>query len=289
MNTLIPPQKAEQTVRKRRIEEARSLRLLDEARPLSRLPSDLETDPHQAYWRHETLKYRISHFRLRFVAKLLRSQSYRRLLDLGCSGATLKSLLTPDFVYYGCDIASWAEDVLGSDFFQQIDFNDEYDLLRFGKQQIDVVHVGGLLEYLQDPEQLLREIRRVVRPGAMLVASMINFASHYYRVGHHHPQWVYQPSLLEFRQLLIETGWRIRAVHPLAGRVSWRKALLWQATKFLRPNSHRLWANSQQAVFVAEADDRYWRPESETHQSVFESAAFENPTATASRGRLAVG
>lgn len=289
MSVLVPPQKVEQQVRKRRREETRSVRLRDGARLTCRSPNRFEADYHEAYWRHETLKYQTPHFRLRFVAKLLRNRSHRRLLDLGCSGATLKSLLGPDFVYYGCDIAALAENVLGRDFFQQIDFNDDCDLSRFARQRLDVVHVGGLLEYLQDPEQLLREIRRVVRPGAMLVASMINFDSHYYRMGHHHPQWIYQPSLLEFRQLLIETGWRIRAVHPLTGRVSWRKTLLWQATRLLRPNSHRLWTNSQQAVFVAEADDRYWRPEPETHQSVFESAAFENPIATASRDRLAVG
>src|SRR5438132_2302550 len=70
-------------------------------------------DYRQRYWEEETLNYQVPHFRLRFVARLLRNMPNRRLLDLGCSSAALKSMLDPDFYYCGCDIAKWAQQTLG--------------------------------------------------------------------------------------------------------------------------------------------------------------------------------
>src|SRR5262245_10419139 len=137
MNRLSPPQKVRHNVKPQRTESRASDLASRSSSGLSKASSVL------SYWEKETLKYQVAHFRLRFVARLLRKLPQRRLLDLGCSGAALKSLLGPHFSYYGCDIASWARQVLGPEFFQQIDFNREYDLSRFAPRQIDVVHIGG--------------------------------------------------------------------------------------------------------------------------------------------------
>src|SRR4051794_13196004 len=110
--------------------------------------------PPLQYWHEETKKYNRPHPRLRQMARLLRRQPQRRLLDVGCSTAVLQNLLPPLFVYFGCDIAEHAGTILPSGHFLQVDFNRDSSLSAFDGAGIDVIHVGGVLEYLERPDAL---------------------------------------------------------------------------------------------------------------------------------------
>lgn len=207
-----------------------------------------------AYWQRESLIYRQPHRRLKQVARLLNDGPTRRLLDVGCGPAALRDLLAADFKYLGCDIASHAAPLLGENFLRQ-DFNVECDLNYFAGKGIDVVHVGGVLEYLHHPGQLLGEIRRVTGPGTRLIVTSTHFESHYYRdPACHHAHWVYKPTLPAFLELLASAGWLVKRVHPCAHRLrGWRRPL-WRLNRWLRPASPFVWLNSRQVIVEAEAD-----------------------------------
>jgi trans-aconitate methyltransferase len=171
------------------------------------------------YWQQETALYSRPHLRLRLMARLLRSLPQRRLLDVGCATAVLRDLLPPSFVYHGCDIADHARAKLPPGRFAQVDLNTSVDLSTFGDRAIDVVHVGGVLEYLDRPHDLLSGLRGLVQAGSALAVSIINFdCPHYAEPRSWHPGWVFRPHLHELRELLRGTGWQVRRQIPFRGR-----------------------------------------------------------------------
>ena len=97
----------------------------------------------------------------------------RRVLDLGCrDGALTQTYLEGnDVVGVDADREALAEAAkLGieahwADLDQPLDFPDA---------SFDVVVAGELLEHLRDPHRLVSEMRRVLRPGGTLLASVPN-------------------------------------------------------------------------------------------------------------------
>jgi 2-polyprenyl-3-methyl-5-hydroxy-6-metoxy-1,4-benzoquinol methylase len=97
----------------------------------------------------------------------------RRVLDLGCRDGTLTETYAEgnDVVGVDADREALAEaarlgiETVWADLDQPLDLPDA---------SFDVVVAGELLEHLRDPQQLVREARRVLRPGGTFVASVPN-------------------------------------------------------------------------------------------------------------------
>ena len=97
----------------------------------------------------------------------------RRVLDLGCRDGTLTETYAGgnDVVGVDADRDALAEaarlgiETVWADLDQPLDLPDA---------SFDVVVAGELLEHLRDPHQLVREARRVLRPGGTFVASVPN-------------------------------------------------------------------------------------------------------------------
>src|SRR5687767_14721724 len=102
-------------------------------------------------WQDENRRYDRPHPRLREVAKLIRARHARSVLDLGCATAALRRLLPADVAYYGSDVTDDAAAILPAGHFLQADFNRAPDLSMFAGLGIEVVHIGGVLEYLERP------------------------------------------------------------------------------------------------------------------------------------------
>ena len=180
---------------------------------------------HEVDWQQETKRYDAPHPRLELCARLLRRHRERRLLDVGCSTATLKRHLPGDYEYYGCDVSDHARVALGKRF-QQIDLNRTCDFSHFAGEGIDVIHIGGVLEYLQRPEELFRGLRALVERSAPVVLSIINFeAACYADAAKHHPGWIFKPRLEELRTMLKDEGWRVERQLPFVGKRRLRDSL----------------------------------------------------------------
>jgi SAM-dependent methyltransferase len=98
----------------------------------------------------------------------------RRVLDLGCrSGALTRAYLEGNEVV-GVDVEAGAlarAAALGI----ETRLADVEEGLPFEDASFDVVVAGELVEHVRDPEALVAEVRRVLRPGGTFVASVPNF------------------------------------------------------------------------------------------------------------------
>jgi SAM-dependent methyltransferase len=97
----------------------------------------------------------------------------RRVLDLGCrSGALTRHFLDGNEVV-GLDVDAAALERAAALGIEPVQANVE-DPLPFADASFDAVVAGELLEHLQFPDALVAEIRRVLRPGGVLVGSVPN-------------------------------------------------------------------------------------------------------------------
>jgi len=207
-----------------------------------------------AAWQVETTLYRRPHPRLARMAELLTQESVHCVLDIGCSTATLQSLLPADVNYYGCDVTDHARSLLPPGHFEQLDLNENCDLSAFETVELDAIHIGGVFEYLQDPGKLLRCARGMVPAGRPLVTSITNFAAErYQRSQDQHRWWIYKPSLDEFRTLLAETGWEVIQLEAFLDRQGPRQWLFNARRRWLEPTHPALSRTALQYLFVARA------------------------------------
>jgi SAM-dependent methyltransferase len=105
-----------------------------------------------------------------FVAAIGRG---KRVLDLGCrSGALTRHLLEGNSVV-GLDVDVAALEKAAALGIEPVRANVE-EPLPFEDAAFDAVVAGELFEHLQFPDALVAEIRRVLRPGGVLVGSVPN-------------------------------------------------------------------------------------------------------------------
>jgi SAM-dependent methyltransferase len=105
-----------------------------------------------------------------FVAAIGRG---RRVLDLGCrSGALTQHFLEGNSVV-GLDVDAAALEKAAALGIEPVQANVE-EPLPFDGGSFDAVVAGELFEHLQFPDALVAEIRRVLRPGGVLVGSVPN-------------------------------------------------------------------------------------------------------------------
>jgi SAM-dependent methyltransferase len=146
----------------------------------------------------------------------------RRVLDLGCRyGALTRAYLEGnDVVGVDVDREALAEAAtLGI----ETVWADVDEPLPFPDASFDVVVAGELIEHLRDPERLVAEARRVLRPGGTFVASVPNFFRLRNRLAmlagrplDHDPTHLHIFAPRDVEQLM--RGWDGLELHYLASR-----------------------------------------------------------------------
>jgi len=149
----------------------------------------------------------------------------RRVLDLGCRyGALTRHYLDGNEVV-GVDVDRDALAKVAALGVQAV-WADVEEPLPFDDASFDVVVAGELLEHLRHPQRLVRDVRRVLRPGGSFVGSIPNV----YRLKNRllflagrEPDFATDPTHLhvyserDLRTLL--AGFEAVEVRPLAGRL----------------------------------------------------------------------
>jgi ubiquinone/menaquinone biosynthesis C-methylase UbiE len=106
------------------------------------------------------------------------------LLDLGCGDKHLEnSVKKRNINYYGLDIT---------------DVNFEYDKLPFEDNKIDIIVFLAVIEHISNPDNLLNEVYRILKPGGIIYITTPNWY-YDYRTFYNDPTHVkaYNPVTLE--------------------------------------------------------------------------------------------
>ena len=97
----------------------------------------------------------------------------RAVLDLGCRSGAVTSYFLAGNDVTGLDVDSEALAVAAERGITPVRASAE-DRLPFDDGSFDAVVAGELLEYVRDPHEVVRETKRVLKPGGTLVGSVPN-------------------------------------------------------------------------------------------------------------------
>ena len=91
-----------------------------------------------------------------------------RVLDVGCGGGSVAKAVKrerPDLQVFGCDLSESALRIAGASP-DGVDFRlATAERLPFDDSTFDLVWIFDVLEHVEEPERVLREVARVVKPG----------------------------------------------------------------------------------------------------------------------------
>lgn len=72
----------------------------------------------------------------------------KSIMDLGCGASTIKQFIDSDIKYFGVDYKKRTDDTIVCDF----------NLYQFPSEKVDIVFVGGCLEYIDDVDWFIEKI-----------------------------------------------------------------------------------------------------------------------------------
>jgi 2-polyprenyl-3-methyl-5-hydroxy-6-metoxy-1,4-benzoquinol methylase len=98
----------------------------------------------------------------------------KRVLDLGCRYGALTAFYADGNEVVGVDIDREALDQAGERLGIETRWADLDEPLPFDDESFDVVVIGEVLEHVREPQRLVDESRRVLRPRGTLVGSTPN-------------------------------------------------------------------------------------------------------------------
>lgn len=138
-------------------------------------------------------EYPVLYFRHKYILTMLDDQTSGRAIDLGCgSGAMLVDLFKRGYEVLGADISSQmiasAKAFFGKSTRQRCPlFVADIEHLPFADNSFDLIVCAGLIEYLEEDEDALREIARVLSADGEAFISVTNILT---------PFWIFLAVLM---------------------------------------------------------------------------------------------
>jgi SAM-dependent methyltransferase len=171
----------------------------------------------------------------------------RQVLDLGCGRGDLGKYKPPDIQVYGLDIDPVAIMQAEAHETACVWDIDSPNPLPFPDACFDAVVAKDILEHLQKPWRTLAEIKRLLRPGGVVMASVICYRNRHVWSDYTHVRGFTMQSL---RQMFGDAGlevidiWRMGGV-PLSSRLN---VIKWVPCLLRFPPFDWLWTSSYEIL-----------------------------------------
>lgn len=95
------------------------------------------------------------------------------LLDVGCQkGEFMYFMQQKGWHVRGCDFSSKPPNVFGLDIFY-----GDFDLAGYSENSFDLITLWAVLEHVYNPEEMLKKLNRLLKPGGSIVMLVTNFYS----------------------------------------------------------------------------------------------------------------
>lgn len=151
----------------------------------------------------------------------------KRILDLGCGAGEFGRFRPgPDIEVIGVDVDPLAVE-LASRYERAVRVDLECESLPFAEETFDAVLAKDIFEHLREPSNAVREAYRVLRPGGVLVASVVMARASRVWADYTHVRGFTREAarlLLEDAGFTVEAIWRMGPV-PLSGRLGFVRAI----------------------------------------------------------------
>jgi ubiquinone/menaquinone biosynthesis C-methylase UbiE len=124
--------------------------------------------------------------RIRLLLQLVDGVRAERILDIGCGDGAITMMFKEKLgakMVAGVDIAKDAiTEAIGKGIDGHV-VNLDSDKLPFDENSLDFIYCGEVIEHLFDPDNMLDEVFRVLKPNGLLLLTTPNIASWYDRLS----------------------------------------------------------------------------------------------------------
>lgn len=140
-------------------------------------------DTYYAPWLHQQSVPREKMWQKR-LKKIKKYVKRGRLLDVGCAcGAFLNIAREDGWAVYGTEVSSYASCYARDN--HKIDVSTgELHEAGYSSDYFDVVTMWHVLEHSTDPVKVLSEIKRILRPGGVLIVAVPNVQNFIYKIAY---------------------------------------------------------------------------------------------------------
>jgi SAM-dependent methyltransferase len=145
-----------------------------------------------------------------------------RVLDVGCgTGSFLLQMIEKGYEVYGQDISKTTCDILRSRVGAQC-FDAPLEKCNFRSGFFDIITLWHVLEHVEDPNTLLTEVHRILKPEGLLVIEVPNYNSIVVKLFGRYssflgtPLHLYSFSVRTLEMILIKNGFLcVRSIFPI--------------------------------------------------------------------------
>lgn len=225
------------------------------------------------YSKEEALYLKTYHKRMKLVSRWLPERA--RILDIGCAaGYFLRVAQQHGHDVHGIELSPIAQQAiasLGEDRVFHGFLQDAAEARGWADRSFDMITLWDVIEHVPDPQELLRDVQRLLKPGGRLLLETQNVASRMARrLGHRWHHYKHDEHLYHFdpstiRRLLQDCGYEVLDVGSAyagkyvsfgflaerAGRLGRMAGVLAKPLLLLKPLS--LYVNPQDEIIVVAA------------------------------------